>query len=296
MRHAAALAQRPTEEPVPACPICGRQAWEHQCDIPDLLGNRRTQFAVYACTGCGLLKTGIPAGGQLYPPDYYTRLPSTPDAQRRYTRDRLRRLQSFVSSGNVLDVGCGSGNFLDALRAAGWHAQGTEVNRDAVAVLRKKRHEFRTGSLRTQHFPTGFFDAVTYIGTFEHVPEPAQELSEVGRILRPGGGLILNVTNAGSREALAFGANWFGYEAPRHCFNYTEPTVTRLLTLRGFKVLRVSHQASTLITAYSIACALHMERWYPAISPIVSGLVRIYRGSFGRLGAGNLLEVTAQKR
>jgi SAM-dependent methyltransferase len=277
-----------------ACPVClDAGAFLLKLRAPDLLADDRQRYAIRECAGCGLLTTEVPAGRERYPADYYVRFPADPDARRSAAR-RLRLLQAFRASGRVLDVGCGSGEFLEALQAAGWIACGTEVNRAVVDRLCRRGHRVREGMLPDQRFLPGSFDAVSYIGTFEHVPEPWAELREVRRILRPGGALVLNVTDAGSFEARAFAAAWFGYEAPRHCFNYTQETLSRLLRAEGFEVLIREARQSAFITGYSVACALGVRSHYPRLAPVLERLLSPYRAALWRLGAGNLLEVTAR--
>ncbi len=280
--------------PRDTCRLCSRRAFRTKLHAPDLLAADAKRYAVWECVGCGLLATEIPAGTDRYPFDYYRRFPEDRGAENRSAR-RLDTLRIFRRRGRALDVGCGTGAFLDALSAAGWKACGTEVNRGAVDRLRNRGHCVTDGMLVDQGFPAGHFDAVSYVGTFEHVPTPREELREVRRILRPGGALILNVTDAGSAEARLLRATWVGYEVPRHCFNYTKQTVTWLLRSEGFEILNREEQWSTFITGYSLANALGLRSRYGRLAPVLERMTPVEQWVSAHLGLGNLLEVTARR-
>jgi SAM-dependent methyltransferase len=75
----------------------------------------------------------------------------------------------------------------------------------------------------------------------EHVSNPREVLSEVRRILRPEGLLILQVPNIDSWQSRIFGAQWYGLDIPRHVIDYSKAAILRLLADAGFHVRRVRH-------------------------------------------------------
>jgi SAM-dependent methyltransferase len=74
----------------------------------------------------------------------------------------------------------------------------------------------RHGELQAARFPEGRFDAVTLSHVIEHVPDPVALLSEVRRILKPGGHLVLTTPNSRSLGHQTLRAYWFGLDQPRH--------------------------------------------------------------------------------
>src|SRR5205823_6579184 len=97
------------------------------------------------------------------------------------------------------------------------------------------------GSLAQAAFPARSFDIVTLFHVMEHVANPREVLSEVSRILKPDGVLVLQVPNIDSWQFRAFGAKWYGLDIPRHVIDYSKAAMLRLLADSGFEPRRVKH-------------------------------------------------------
>jgi SAM-dependent methyltransferase len=149
------------------------------------------------------------------------------------------------------------------------------------------------GKLPDIKLPSEYFDVITYFGAFEHVDRPLEELAEVKRILKKNGCLLLNLTNAGALEARLLGSSWFGFEAPRHSFNYTLSTLRRLLVTAELACLGAEIQHNDFITSFSLACRLGLESLHSVHRRHVAWLMRPIRGLTRVLGQGNVLEVVA---
>jgi 2-polyprenyl-3-methyl-5-hydroxy-6-metoxy-1,4-benzoquinol methylase len=99
---------------------------------------------------------------------------------------------------NVLDVGCGSGNFLDLARKAGLSTSGMELNDKAAAAALDKGHHIYEGLL-DENFAQAHsaeFDMVTLFQVVEHLADPVGLLRLARRLLRPGGSLFFSVPNS----------------------------------------------------------------------------------------------------
>jgi O-antigen chain-terminating methyltransferase len=129
----------------------------------------------------------------------------------RGSREAIRERQAsyvalFSSLSPVVDLGCGRGEFLELLRAAGVEGRGVEGNARAVAECRERGLDVVAGDLvdfLRQQGP-GSLGGVFGAQVVEHLPPPALAalLAEAHRALRPGGLLVLETVNAAS--ALAF--------------------------------------------------------------------------------------------
>ena len=147
----------------------------------------------------------------------------------------------------VLDVGCGEGNFAAALAQEGIAVVGVDV---AEEPLRRARARHPALDLRIVPaegpwpLPDASFDVVWAGETIEHVADTAGWLSQVRRVLRPGGSLLLSTPAHGRLAMLRLALSGRAFDAhfdPRadHLRFYTRRTLTRLLGDFGFEDVEV---------------------------------------------------------
>lgn len=257
---------RPAPAPAEGCEGCGRleasvlfEASERRFGLPG-------RFSVVRCSGCGLVRTEPPPAdpAAYYPAgEYYSYAPPAPvrpmararfraaydraDAEPAWRRTLARLAPGRLAPGlppgppgEILDVGCGSGEFLLGLREAGWTCYGIEPDAAAVAAAQAAGIlGVQEGDLLEAAFPSARFDAVRFWHSLEHVPAPRAQLAEARRILRPGGALIVGVPNFGSLGSRLARERWFNLDVPRHLWHFEPSTLRRLATGCGFEVRRL---------------------------------------------------------
>jgi ubiquinone/menaquinone biosynthesis C-methylase UbiE len=111
------------------------------------------------------------------------------------TRETLRRLP-MTSGAQVLDVGCGTGELMRRLQAKYPYAvlAGLDPVAEMLAVARDKlsgNEDLRTGYADALPWGAGAFDVVVSCNMFHYISHPVEALREMGRVLRPGGSLVL---------------------------------------------------------------------------------------------------------
>ena len=134
----------------------------------------------------------------------------------------------------LLDVGCGNGDFLRQVQQLGWHAVGLESDPRAYSVAAERKLNVVKGSVPDTGLPPDSFDAVTLNHVIEHVHDPRRVLSELFRLVRPGGRVILTTPNWRSYGAKLFGRWWRGFEPPRHLVLFTPDSLSAAITNAGF--------------------------------------------------------------
>lgn len=95
-----------------------------------------------------------------------------------------------VNAGRILDLGCGSGKFVQSLIDAGYDAYGCDVSpkhNPSASLLHEGRIRLSSAADYQLPFDDGYFDAVISNQVFEHVADLESTLSEIHRVLRPGG-------------------------------------------------------------------------------------------------------------
>lgn len=145
---------------------------------------------------------------------------------------------SALHGGRLLELGCGSGDFLSRLSALGWLAEGADVDPHAIENARRKGLNVTLGRVEDLAYPSDWFDAVIMVHVIEHIHDPRAFLQECYRVLKPGGQLVLVTPNAASLLHKLFGQSWFPLEPPRHLHIFTTATIKKLLEGAGFETVR----------------------------------------------------------
>jgi SAM-dependent methyltransferase len=147
--------------------------------------------------------------------------------------------QSALGPGPVLDIGCGGGSFLAALKRRGYEVMGMDTSPRAAGILRA-RHGVPAacGHLPAHPFREHSFSAVTLFHVLEHLPNPMACLLALSELPALGGKLIVQVPNASCWQLLLLGEKWSGLDVPRHLINYREEDLVGLLDACGFEVRR----------------------------------------------------------
>lgn len=139
----------------------------------------------------------------------------------------------------LLDVGCGNGDLAIRMRSLGWDVEAIDVDPTAVRTARARGLDVHQGELRSQHYPSECFDAVTMAHVIEHVYDPRCLLREAHRILKPGGTLVLLTPNSESLGSHLYGRDWRGWESPRHLHVFNVDNMRATLEQSGLKQVEV---------------------------------------------------------
>ncbi len=191
----------------------------------------------------------------LYPADYYAYQDEIQSAPWKVRAKRLlgywqgTKDPEFKAPGVMLDIGCGAGTFLTSMLKKGWSVHGVEINSAAAKLAQSRGLKVFNGALAQANFPSESFDYIRASHSFEHITRPHETLSEVYRLLRPTGKLLLAVPNIEGLSARLFGGNWYHLCPPVHAFNYSVKTLSRALAMHNFEVTRLvfnSHYAGLL--------------------------------------------------
>jgi len=237
------------------CPSCGGPG------SPD----RRFGEPFLSCLACGLRFSAVAPEGAVYGAAYYRRGGGLPKPVvgllHRLAYGPALRLAK--PGARVLEIGCGSGVFVELLGARGCEVHAMDASPEALrlAAERSPRAVFHEGVLEAQRFPAAHFDVIWSFHVLEHVEDPSAFLAEARRILKPGGVLLLRVPNAGSLEAALSGTHWFHFDWPFHLAHWSPRSLRAALARAGFS-RAASHPALDYPQAllYAALSALGLRR------------------------------------
>jgi len=178
---------------------------------------------------------------------------------RRTARARLRRIERLRSpfdagAGDrrrrLLDIGCGTGVFLDEARRAGWEVSGVEVSAYAAAHAAGAGLSVRCASIEAVDLPAGFYDCVTMWDVLEHLRDPKRVLNVATGALREGGVLALSTGDISSLCARLCGPHWHLFNLPEHLFFFTPHSLVRLLRASGCRAVRLVREVNWVPLGY----------------------------------------------
>jgi 2-polyprenyl-3-methyl-5-hydroxy-6-metoxy-1,4-benzoquinol methylase len=217
------------------CPACGNRTREPAVE-------RYGKYERFRCAECGLefWEPRVMPDARWYEQMYggrdETLMPLEP-GHKYFLGDPLA-----PGRGELLDIGCGTGNFLAAARDAGYSVTGTELDRNAASFAKERLGLPRVLGLTISEFaerhPDENFDVVTFFEVLEHQAAPLDFLEKVKSRLRPRGYIALSVPN---RERWLTGPDPLDYP-PNHFLRWNAAALRKVLSAHGFEVLSVREQ------------------------------------------------------
>jgi len=148
----------------------------------------------------------------------------------------------YVSTGALLDVGCGNGRYLRMLNKLGVPSEklyGVELSQPEIDQVKAAGFNGVCGRIEdvVDQLPQGEFDLIVLLQVLEHVQDPAATVSHLANLLKTGGVLIIETPNTDGLDARIFkNRYWGGYHFPRHWNLFNKTTLTRLVTSKGLSV------------------------------------------------------------
>jgi len=150
---------------------------------------------------------------------------------------KLKLIDSFSSNTKrLLDVGCGTGEFLKAAKQKGWNITGIEPSERARQAANKKTDNAIFGVEDFQKLAPKSYDIITLWHVLEHLPNLEEQLSLFKKLLKFNGILIVAVPNFKSYDAKYYQNFWAAYDAPRHLWHFSKQSIFKLAQKNYMKV------------------------------------------------------------
>lgn len=157
----------------------------------------------------------------------------------RATNELKELIPRYRKEGVLLDIGCGRGDFLQAMQALGWQVLGVEGDPEAAALARRRGLAVHPLPIEVAEIPEESVDHVTMNHVIEHVYDPMAVMRKCSRILKPGGTVVLYTPNTSSLGHRRFRGHWRPLEAPRHLYCFSPATLRACLERSGFRNIRL---------------------------------------------------------
>ncbi len=251
------------------CPICLSGQKKLFLSCVDYTVSQKT-FELQECAGCGFVFTSPrPQNsdlGAFYESDEYISHSNTKkglisrlyqSVRNRTLKQKLQIINSRQAHGSLLDIGCGTGEFLNVVQQNGWKVRGIEPGDKARQAAEENYKLDVRPEEALKQIATESMDVITMWHVLEHVPDLKGRLEELNSILKKDGLLIVAVPNRNSHDAAHYGKFWAAYDVPRHLWHFRPQDIRTLFGNHGFEVKEVlpmkfdSYYVSMLSEKYS---------------------------------------------
>ncbi|MEX0965734.1 MAG: class I SAM-dependent methyltransferase [Bacteroidia bacterium] len=240
-------------ETVNICPVCDGKDFRQKYKARDHVVSGET-YTVEECLSCGLLLTNPRPAKDAIGPYYMSEnyMPHSPDdgglIGNLYKMVRvflLWRKQKVIASNladkqssntTILDIGCGTGEFLNKCKESGWKTVGVEPVADA------RKHAKDTFGLSVfeeveqPEVSKQLYDAITLWHVLEHIHDVNEAIENIYKLLKNDGFVLIAVPNSSSSNAKIYGDYWAALDVPRHIYHFNPSSIQKLMEKHGFSL------------------------------------------------------------
>jgi 2-polyprenyl-3-methyl-5-hydroxy-6-metoxy-1,4-benzoquinol methylase len=236
-----------------SCPGCGSRDISYIFAAKDNTVSGEA-FEIWECKDCTLRFTqNIPEQeniGRYYQSEKYISHSDTTEGLvnklyhlvRKRTLLKKRKLVETTTKtmhGSIIDLGAGTGAFLNTMKLAGWHTEGLEPD----ITARKKASELYGLNLKESSelfsLPDDNFDAITLWHVLEHAHQLHEYVIKFRQLLKKKGKLFIAVPNFTSKDAAIYKKDWAAYDVPRHLYHFSPKSMEVLLNTHGFSLEKI---------------------------------------------------------
>lgn len=239
-------------ETISNCPICNQTEFTEFIQCLDYTVSRET-FKIVQCDTCSFKFTSprpdLNEIGRYYESENYISHSNSRKGlfnmayqivRSRALKNKLKLINSFTTNKkNLLDIGCGTGEFLLTAKNAGWNTLGLEPSENARKYATDINKLNVLDIVRLSEIESQSYDVITMWHVLEHIPNLREFTPQLKRILKDNGTLLIAVPNSNSFESKIYGASWAAYDVPRHLNHFTKETMFKILTISELGLKKV---------------------------------------------------------
>jgi 2-polyprenyl-3-methyl-5-hydroxy-6-metoxy-1,4-benzoquinol methylase len=234
------------------CPICNNSPLLPELSCIDYTVSRET-FNLVKCSQCGFVFTNprphASEIGKYYQSEDYISHSGTKKGFvnliyhqiRNYTiRKKFLNINKIVSGNvSILDIGCGTGEFLNYCKIKGWNTVGIEPSDDARHLARRNYSLDVFPEAYLNELQDNSFNVITLWHVLEHVHELKNRVKQIKSLLKSDGYAFIAVPNHLSYDAAYYKEHWAAYDVPRHLYHFDKQSIAKLFGQEGLKLVKM---------------------------------------------------------
>ncbi len=235
---------------VTTCPICGNNKFTPHLTCGDYSISKEI-FNILRCSTCTFTFTSprpdTEEMGKYYQSDIYISHHANKGGIIPWIYRIIRDMQ-FVNKTNIikrytrenisiLDIGCGTGAFLEYCKKLNWNVIGVEPDQDARNSTKEK--SITVYDLDNLNTSNENYDVITMWHVLEHVHDLDQRMKQLSKLIKEDGIVIIAVPNYKSYDSQLYKSYWAAYDLPRHLSHFSIDTITKLFDNHMFKLAEI---------------------------------------------------------
>ncbi len=155
-------------------------------------------------------------------------------------KKKLKLIEScHAESKTLLDVGCGTGDFIQVAKQNNWKVTGIEPNEQARSIANKKNKDSVFDVNQLVKLQPQSFDVITLWHVLEHLPNLEEDMATFKKLLKPTGTLIIAVPNYKSYDAQYYKEFWAAYDVPRHLWHFNKASMSNLVNKVSLELIKI---------------------------------------------------------
>ena len=289
-----------------SCPICLSSDLQKKFNCTDH-STSKEKFTIVSCETCDFKFTNPrpkdKSLGSYYKSDKYISHTNNKKGLfnwmyhtvRKYSiTTKLNLLKKISKRKNHLDIGCGTGEFLNACKNSGFKTEGIEPSKLAREQAINNYNLSVTHNTELDQFKSSQFDTISMWHVLEHIPELNKTIREFNRILNKNGKVIIAVPNHNSWDAKYYKEYWAGWDTPIHLWHFSKLSIEKLFKIHDFKLIE---KKPMLFDSYYVS--LLSEEFKTGKKKYVKGftigLLSNIIGIFSKRGCSSIIYVFEKK-
>ena len=231
------------------CPLCKNGQFQNKIITKDHTVSGES-FAIVECNKCGLNFTNprpsLEEINSFYQSDAYishsTKSKSIYDLAYRTVRyftlrSKLRMINSLNTKMTLLDIGCGTGNFIAKCKNANWQVTGIETNEKAREIAMTAT----SGKVLSHisELPDGEqYHIITLWHVLEHIHDLQGTMKVLKEKVKKKGYLVIALPNNESWDSKHYKEHWAGLDVPRHLYHFNQETFRILAESNKLRIIK----------------------------------------------------------